>query len=239
MSARRKLALIGLGKMGRILAQLAPERGWQVVAMIGSVENRDGIGITASTLHGADVAIDFTAPNAAVANVRAAVAAGCPIVIGTTGWQHDLPAVSEWVERQRGALLAASNFSLGVNAFEQVVALAARLLAGAGGFDAHLVETHHAAKKDAPSGTAMMLRDAASPGWGSDIPITSVRCGSVPGTHEVVFDAPFETVTLTHTARDRRVFAEGALVAAAWLIGRRGVFTMRDVLTSRAEGRGP
>ena len=234
MTTRRKLALIGLGKMGRALAQLAPERGWDVVATIGGPENRDARGITPSFLENADVAIEFTTPDAAPSNVRAAVTAGCPIVVGTTGWQDQLASVAELVSARNGALLTAANFSLGVNAFEQIVAFASRLLAGVGGFDVQLVETHHAAKKDAPSGTAIMLRRAAAPGWSREIPITSVRTGSVPGTHEFTFDAPFETVTLAHAARDRRVFAEGALVAADWLIGRRGVFTMQDVLASRA-----
>lgn len=234
MTVRRKLALIGLGKMGRALAELAPERGWDVVAKIDSAGNRDARGITPESLGGADVAIEFTTPHAAPANVRAAVAAGCPIVVGTTGWADELASVSEFVSARKGALLSAANFSLGVNAFERIVALASRLLSGVGGFDIQLVETHHAAKKDAPSGTAVMLRRAAAPPWTREIPITSVRTGSVPGTHELIFDAPFETVTLTHSARDRRVFAEGALVAAAWLIGRHGVFTMQDVLASRA-----
>jgi 4-hydroxy-tetrahydrodipicolinate reductase len=232
MTARRKLALIGLGKMGRVLNQLAPERGWEIVATIASANNRNGSGITPHTLEGADVAIEFTVPNAAPANVRAAVGAGCPIVVGTTGWSAELSAVSEWVTTHHGAMLSAANFSIGVNAFEQIVAVASRLLASSGGFDAHLVETHHAAKKDAPSGTAVTLRASAAKAWLRDIPVTSIRTGSVPGTHEMIFDAPFETITLTHTARDRRVFAEGALVAAAWLIGRKGVFTMRDVLMS-------
>jgi 4-hydroxy-tetrahydrodipicolinate reductase len=224
--------------MGRILAQLAPERGWEVVAAIESRHNREGSGITTSSLTGADVAIDFSVPNAAPANVRAAAVAGCPIVVGTTGWNAELPAVCDFVNKRGGALLTAPNFSIGVNAFEQIVAFASRMLSGAGGFDAHLIETHHAAKKDAPSGTAIKLRAAARQEWPSDIPITSVRTGSVPGTHELIFDAPFEAVTLTHMARDRRVFAEGALVAAAWLIGRRGVFTMRDVLASGADDGG-
>ena len=239
MTARRKLALIGLGKMGRAVAQLAPERGWDVVTTIGGAENRDARGVTPSVLQGAEVAIEFTTPNAAPANVRAAVAAGCPIVVGTTGWEDQLAPISEFVAAHNGALLTAANFSLGVNAFEQIVALASRLLSGVGGFDAHLVETHHAAKKDAPSGTAIMLRRATAPAWPREIPTTSVRTGSVPGTHELIFDAPFETVTLTHTARDRRVFAEGALVAAAWIIGRRGVFTMRDVLASETRTGAP
>jgi 4-hydroxy-tetrahydrodipicolinate reductase len=228
MTSSRKVALIGMGKMGRVLDQLAPERGWEVVARIDGRTNQGARGITPATLNGADVAIEFTEPAAAAANVRASVAANCPIVVGTTGWSGELPALAEWVKQKGGALLTASNFSLGVNAFAQIVAVASHLLRGAGGFDAHLVETHHAAKKDAPSGTAITLRGATS--WPHEIPITSVRTGSVPGTHEFVFDAPFETITLTHAARDRRVFAEGALVAAAWLIGRTGVFTMTDVL---------
>lgn len=229
MTTRRKLAIVGLGKMGRAVEQLAPERGWDVVARIGVETNQGGKGITRESLAGAEVIVEFTAPEAAVPNVRAAVEAGCPIVIGTTGWLDRLPQMTDWVIQHRGALLAASNFSLGVNAFAEIVAFASRLLAGVGGFDAHLVETHHAAKKDAPSGTALMLRQAAM-AWPQEIPITSVRTGYVPGTHELIFDAPFETVQLIHVARDRRVFAEGALAAAAWLPGRVGVFSMRDVL---------
>jgi 4-hydroxy-tetrahydrodipicolinate reductase len=234
----RRLALIGMGRMGRVLAELAPERGWQVVARIDSSGNDRGRGITAESLAGADVAIEFTAPRATVANVKAAVVARCPIVVGTTGWNDELPALATWVGEHDGALLTAPNFSLGVNAFEQIVALASRLLATAPGFDAHLVETHHAAKKDAPSGTALTLARAGSQSWHGDIPISSVRTGNVPGTHELIFDAPFETIHLTHTARDRRVFAEGALVAAGWLIGRHGVYTMRDVLDTPVEAVG-
>jgi 4-hydroxy-tetrahydrodipicolinate reductase len=125
-----------------------------------------------------------------------------------------------------------------VNVFAQIVERAAALLAHAPGFDAHVVETHHSAKKDAPSGTAATLAKTASTQWGRDIPITSVRTGSVPGTHEIIFDAPFEQIRLEHIARDRRVFAEGALVAAAWLIGRHGVYSMRDVLGTFTEGKG-
>jgi 4-hydroxy-tetrahydrodipicolinate reductase len=216
--------------MGRAVEQLAPERGWDVVSRIDAAENRNGEGITRASLQGADAIIEFTTPDAAVPNVRAAVEAGCPIVVGTTGWLDELPAVSKWVMQHRGSLLTASNFSIGVNAFAEIVAFASKLLGNAAGFDAHLVETHHAAKKDAPSGTALTLRQAAA--WPHELPITSIRTGHVPGTHELIFDAPFETIQLTHVARDRRVFAEGALTAAAWLPGRVGVFSMRDVLGS-------
>jgi 4-hydroxy-tetrahydrodipicolinate reductase len=219
------LALIGTGKMGRALAQLAPERGFRVVAELGR-----GNLVSRESLNDAKVAIEFTTPNAAPANVRACAEAGCPVVVGTTGWYDQLPAVREDVLRMGGAMLAAPNFSLGVALFERVVVEAARLFRNVPGFDAHLIETHHAAKKDAPSGTAASLARAASTASGRAMPITSVRVGSVPGTHEIIFDAPFEQVRLTHEARDRRVFAEGALTAARWLVGREGAFTMQDML---------
>ena len=227
-AAHLRLAVVGMGRMGRAIAALAPERGWTVVATLGSADTRDGV--TPSQLNGADVAIEFTVPDAAPANVRALLAAGCPVVVGTTGWYDALPAISEEVRAARSAMLYAPNFSIGVNVFQRVVAEAARTIGAVPGFDAHLVETHHAAKKDAPSGTAIMLARAASDALGREVPVTSVRTGSVPGTHEIVFDAPFETVRLEHVARDRRVFAEGALLAARWLHGRTGVFGMQDVL---------
>lgn len=231
----RTLAIVGMGKMGRAVDGLASSRGWDVVARIGKEEAKRGI--TKDALGGANVAVEFSTPEAAAANVRAIIAAGCPVVVGTTGWYDELEAAQNDAREAGGALLTATNFSLGVNIFEQIVSLAAQLLHTATGFDAHLTETHHAAKKDAPSGTAQTLGRAASAAWGRDIPITSVRTGSVPGTHEFFFDAPFEQIHLEHIARDRRVFAEGALVAAGWLIGRRGVFTMRDVLgTSGTSG---
>ena len=236
-NSTKRLAIVGMGKMGHAIAELAPARGWDVVARLDEAEAARGI--TEELLRGADVAVEFTAPGAAVANIRAIVAAGCPVVVGTTGWYEALATVTHEVQVVDGALLTATNFSLGVNIFEQIVEVAARLLGRAPGFDAHLVETHHAAKKDAPSGTASTLANTASAAWGREIPITSVRTGSVPGTHEFVFDAPFEQIHLEHIARDRRVFAEGALVAAAWLIGRSGVFTMRDVLATPSSDRRP
>ena len=222
-----RLALIGMGKMGRALAQLAPERGFTVIATL-----HHGMPITRESLAGADVAIEFTTPDAAAANARACLAAACPVVVGTTGWYDQLPALRAEVERAGGALLTAPNFSIGVAIFDRVIAEAARLFDAVPGFDRHLIETHHAAKKDAPSGTAALLARTAEGASGAPMPITSVRTGSVPGTHEVVFDAAFEQVRLVHEARDRRVFAEGALTAARWLVehGDGGAFTMQDVL---------
>lgn len=223
-----RIAIVGVGKMGRAIAALAPERDFEVVATLDEAQTREGI--TRERLAGADVAIEFTMPAAAPANIRALADAGCPVVVGTTGWYDALPEVAAYVRERDAALLWAPNFSLGVNLFQRVVAEAARLFGAVPGFDAHLVETHHTAKKDAPSGTAIALEEAAARALGRPIPITSIRTGSVPGTHEFIFDAPFETVRLEHVARDRRVFAEGALVAARWLHGRRGVFEMKDVL---------
>jgi 4-hydroxy-tetrahydrodipicolinate reductase len=225
-----RLAIVGMGKMGRAIEQLAPERGCEVVARLDVTDTEKGI--DARALNGAQVAVEFTAPQSAAANVRGLLAAGVPAVVGTTGWYDALPAVAAEVTARGGALLTATNFSLGVNAFEQILAQAAAILAATGGFDAHMVELHHSAKKDAPSGTAHTLEQAAAKAWGKPIPITSVRTGSIPGTHEVIFDAPFETIRLAHVARDRRVFAEGAIVAAKWLVERKGVFTMRDVIRS-------
>lgn len=223
------LALIGMGRMGRALAALAPDHGFRVAAEIDATRP-DYEGITRESLRGAVVAIEFTTPDAAVDNVRACLQARCPVVVGTTGWYHELPALRAEVEGSGGAMLSAPNFSLGVAVFDRVVGEAARIMAGLPGFDAHLLEAHHAAKRDAPSGTAGALVRTAEAGLGRTVPVTSVRTGHIPGTHELIFDAPFEQIRLVHEARDRRVFAEGALVAARWLVGRRGVFTMRDVL---------
>jgi 4-hydroxy-tetrahydrodipicolinate reductase len=221
----RRLAIIGYGRMGRALRGLAVESGWTVSGVV----ERDQGGLSA--LAGADVAVEFTSPAAAVGNIRACLKQGCPVVVGTTGWYDALPEMEAEVRRSGGALLWAPNFSLGAVVLRHIVQDAARRLREVPGMDAHLIETHHAAKKDAPSGTALVLATAAEEAFGRAVPITSVRLGSVPGTHEVLFDAPFEQVRLEHVVRDRRVFAAGALLAAEWLIGRRGVFTLDDVLT--------
>jgi 4-hydroxy-tetrahydrodipicolinate reductase len=225
------VALVGMGRMGRTLQALAAERGMRVVATLDR-----GDAVTAASLGRADVAIEFTEPASAVGNARACLAAGVPVVVGTTGWLDALPGLESDVGRAGGRLLWAANFSVGVNAFLAIAAAAGRVLRDAG-FDAHLVETHHAAKKDAPSGTALALARAAAT-FGREIPTTSVRVGHVPGTHALIFDAPFEQLVLTHEARDRRVFAEGALVAARWLAAqpRPGVYTMQDVLAPPAPG---
>jgi 4-hydroxy-tetrahydrodipicolinate reductase len=224
-----RLALIGLGKMGRTIEQLASERGFEVVSRIDP-KGGDSPRVSRETLNRAEVAVEFSTPASAVGNIIAAVDAGCPVVVGTTGWYEKRDEVERAATENGVAILIAPNFSVGVAAFVQIVQAATRALRTAPGFDAHVIETHHSAKKDAPSGTAANLQKIAAAELGHAIPITSIRTGSVPGTHEFVFDAPFEQIRIEHVARDRRVFADGALLAAKWIIGRKGVFTMSDVL---------
>ena len=228
--SERSVAIIGDGKMGQAIRQLALEKGWKVAALIGESENAGGSGVGKTSLGGADVAVEFTQPDAAVANIAASLRAGVPVVVGTTGWYDALPEVTRIAKETGTGLLWSPNFSLGVNVMIELARYAGTLMRSLEGFDAHIVETHHSRKKDAPSGTAIAIGKAASDALDRPIPTTSVRTGSVPGTHELMFDGAFEQLSLTHVARDRRVFAEGALQAAGWLIGKKGVFTMRDVL---------
>ena len=232
MSAARRIAIIGDGKMASAVAQLAAERAITVVAHIGHADNPHGKGISRATLQSAEVAIEFTEPAAAITNATACIEAGCPVVVGTTGWYAELPTLQALLLSRGGSAFWAANFSLGANLLIALAREAGTRARGLPGWDAHIVETHHAQKKDAPSGTAIVIRQALAQGFGREVPIASVRTGSVPGEHEIIFDAPFEHVRLTHVARDRRVFAEGALAAADWLIGRSGLFTMSDLLHS-------
>jgi len=223
------IAVIGDGKMGRTIAQMVQERGWHLTAMLDAEHNQGGAGITRRALGDPDVAIEFTEPASAVPNIMACIHEGVPVVVGTTGWYGSLPVITEAANEEGATLLWAANFSIGVNLFVELARQAARIISKTD-FSAAMVETHHSAKKDAPSGTALAIANAMQGELGKELPVTSIRTGSVPGTHELIFDAPFEQIILRHEARDRRVFADGALRAAAWLKGKKGVFTMRDVL---------
>jgi 4-hydroxy-tetrahydrodipicolinate reductase len=227
-----RLALIGMGRMGRAIDELAMERGFRVVARLDTGETLRGL--AAVDLQDADVAIEFTEPESAVRNAAACLALGCPVVIGTTGWSAQRGELDAVIARTQCAALASPNFSLGVQLFLAFAEDAARRLRGIAAFDTHIIETHHVAKLDAPSGTGLAIAERVEVGLGHPVPITSVRVGSVPGTHEVVFDAPFEQIRLTHEARDRRVFADGALAAARWLAAQRApaLYSMQDVLRS-------
>ena len=222
-----RIALAGVGRLGREIVALAPARDVEVVATFG---RDDALSASALQSCGADVVIDVSVAEAVEANVDACVTAGIPVVVGVTGWHDTAPRILDRVLERHGGMLIAPNFSVGAALFTAAVADAARRFSSTLGFDAALVETHHAMKRDAPSGTARSLAAAARASRGADVPVSSVRVGHVPGIHTLVLDAAFEQVTLTHEARDRRVFADGALLAARWMRGRRGSFTMNDVV---------
>ena len=219
-----KLLIVGYGKMGHMIDQMAQDLGMEVVGRVD--EGRD-------EWAAADVAIDFTTADALVKNFPAYIERKLPVVIGTTGWSAHALQFREQAERADLGVVASANFSIGVNIFQLVVTEAARLMRQQPQYGAWIHELHHAAKRDAPSGTAILLRDSMTDaGFGRGIDMSSSRVGSIPGTHTVGFDGPSDTIELTHAARDRRGFAGGALVAARWLQGRRGWFTMADVLRS-------
>jgi 4-hydroxy-tetrahydrodipicolinate reductase len=221
--------------MNRAIAQLAVERGHVIHTLVSGAENRGGAALTAARLTGADLAIEFTRPESAVANLVALAALRMPVVTGTTGWPDRLPEVAAAVTAHRSALLHSPNFSVGVQLYLRAARDLAQQFAGRAGFDGFVVESHHAAKRDAPSGTGLALQAALRAADGArDFPITSVRGGHIPGTHEVCYDAPFESIRFVHEARSRQVFAAGALLAAEWLAGREGVFTFDQMLFGEA-----
>ncbi len=224
MSTQTRIAIIGDGKMGKAISALAAENGCEIVAMIGEGQQVE------EALKDAEVAIEFTQPDAAIQNIRRCLAAHIPVVVGTTGWYDHLTEIEGEVGRSGSALLWSANFSVGVNVMIQLARKAGELLAGSDAFEVIMEEVHHTEKKDAPSGTAKVIAGAIRDTLGKEIPISSMRTGTVVGTHTLSFKGKFEEITLTHVAHDRRVFAEGALRAAKWLKGRKGVFTMGDVL---------
>lgn len=226
-----RIVIVGNGRMGRAVAALAEERGHTVHAIIGRDENHSGRALTPERLKGADVAVEFTRPEAAAGNVTRLIEAGIPTVTGTTGWDAELSQVISLVKRTQGALLHAANFSIGVHLFLRAARELGRQLAGREGFDAFILEEHHAAKRDAPSGTARLLQSRLREAdGGREFPITSIRAGTTPGTHLVAYDGRFERIELSHLARGREGFAAGALAAAEWLPGRPGVHRFEDML---------
>jgi 4-hydroxy-tetrahydrodipicolinate reductase len=242
------IALIGYGKMGREIERAAVARGITVGPVFDDTNNADGKGLTRAALKGVDVCIDFSTPGACLANIRAAANAGVNIVVGTTGWYDKLPQAKKIVRAKKTGLLYAPNFSLGMNVFTRLAAAAAEYFDNFPMYDAAVSEVHHTGKADSPSGTALLLGQAildhmkrkkvmlTAPARGPIKPgqlhVTSTRLGSVVGTHEIVFDSDADSVTLVHAAKNRSGFALGALVAAEWLNGRRGCYTMNDVLES-------
>lgn len=226
-----KLLLVGHGKMGRMVESLAPEFGFEVAGVVDPMSPRHGGGPDSDKWNDIDVAVDFSAPDVVAQNAPILARRGINLVIGTTGWAKDEASVRDAVTAGNVGAVVAPNFSTGVVLFEAIVRHAASLFAPHADFNAYAWEAHHAAKKDAPSGTALQLKKAMEQaGYPRPIDVSSTRAGFIPGTHTIGFDGPAETITLTHTARDRSGFARGALTAAKWVVGKRGWFTMKDVL---------
>jgi 4-hydroxy-tetrahydrodipicolinate reductase len=233
MTGLRSMMILGTGAFGRSIAEQATVRGITSVQLVGRAENEAGRALTTDRLRGIDVVIDVSTAANVIEHATACLRAGSKLVIGTTGWSDRLPELGTLVRQHDGAVLHASNFATGVHRLTALLREADRLFPLEAGYATAMVETHHAAKRDAPSGTARQLAAVLR----RPTPVTSVRVGQVPGTHELIIDGAFEQLRIVHEVRDRRLFAAGALDAADWLARTRtrGLFTMHDVL-SHGEG---
>src|ERR1700741_993236 len=221
-----KIALIGFGVMGQLVAAEAKKAGDEVGAVFTSKE-----AVLTEKLAGHDVAIDSSFGEAVLKNIEACARAKVALVEGTTGWKQQEPTARELINEHSGAMVYGANFSIGVNVFYRIAKHAAALFAAVDGYAPFIEEAHHSRKRDAPSGTALKLQELMSEYLGPDIPTSSTRAGNIPGTHRVGFDSEADQVLLTHTARSRQGFASGALLAAHWIAGRTGVFEFGDVIS--------
>lgn len=233
-----KLVLFGGGAMGRLVSTRAKDDGDEVSLVLTSRDATRPADELADLLRGHDAAIDFSVADAVLGNVTACARAGLPLVEGTTGWNRHEPQVRQIVAEHGGALIYGANFSIGVNLFYGIVARAAELFQPSPDYAPFIEEAHHSRKRDAPSGTALRLRDLLA-SVGHDPPIASTRAGHIPGIHRVGFDSVSDQVLLTHTARSREGFATGSLVAARWIQGRKGTYEfstmINEILTARHE----
>jgi 4-hydroxy-tetrahydrodipicolinate reductase len=231
-----KLALIGHGAMGQLVAAQAKKAGDEIALMVTSGDSQLAADRLSDKLRDCDVAIDFSVGEAVPRNIEACVLAGVPIVEGTTGWKNHEAEIKRLVIEKGGTLVYGANFSIGVNVFYRIVANAANLFSKVDGYAPFLEEAHHARKRDAPSGTALRLRELMTEQLQAEIPTSSTRAGFIPGTHRVGFDSEADQITLTHIARSREGFAAGALLAARWVAGRKGVFEFSEVVESVLKG---
>jgi 4-hydroxy-tetrahydrodipicolinate reductase len=220
------ILILGRGKTGSLVAEVGRQRGHHVNAL-GTADNPKASGLTGTRLAPVDVVIDFTTPSAVVANIEACVQARKCIVVGTTGWYGEIARIREMVEQAGSGLLYAANFSIGINLFFEVARSAAAALQHQ--YFGQIFERHHVQKKDAPSGTAVTLQQTIQDSSGTELEIISFREGDVVGMHELVLDSPNDTIYLCHDAKSRRGFAEGAVRAAEWLVGKKGFFDFKDV----------
>ena len=227
-----KIALIGYGAMGKLIRALAEEKGHEIGVIIDEADANLFAGEVAAKLKGSDVAIDFTVGIAVPRNVEACIKARVPVVVGTTGWLEDRSLIENIVREGDGAMVFGANFSIGVNLFYQVAEFAAELFAKFPEYEVFIEEQHHSRKKDAPSGTALKLKEVVSKHV--DVgDVAATRAGNIPGTHRVGFDGPADQILLTHAARSREGFALGAIMAAEWIVGKKGFFDFTEIFQDR------
>ena len=225
-----KLALIGYGAMGQLVANQARALGDEIGATLTSGDAARTVDEVVALLRGHDAAIDFSLGAAVARNAEACARAGVALVEGTTGWKENEAEVRRLVDEHDGALVYGANFSIGVNVFYRIVSHAAKLMAGLDQYEAFIEEEHHSRKRDAPSGTALKLKELMAEHINVEIPIASTRAGYIPGTHRVGFDSAADQITLTHMARSREGFAAGALLAARWIVGHKGIYEFGKVI---------
>lgn len=226
-----RIALIGgRGKMGRLIAHLAKEQGDEVAVIVDESEANFSAAELSEALKGVDVAIDFSITEAVKRNVEACMLANVPLVEGTTGWNAEKENVRKIVEEKNGAFVFGANFSIGVNLFYRLVNHAAELFSKIEGYETFIEEQHHSRKKDAPSGTALKLKDIVAVHIKKDFSVAATRAGNIPGTHRVGFDGLADQILLEHTARSREGFASGALLAAKWIQGKKGFYEFTQVI---------
>lgn len=221
-----KIALIGYGKMGRIIETLATEKGDEIVARIDETNSEDLI----EQLKLAEVAIDFSNAEAVGKNVEACIESNIPLVEGTTGWNAEKDEIKNLIETKNGAFVFGANFSVGVNLFYRIADFASELFAKFDDYEAFIEEQHHSKKLDAPSGTALKLKEIVENNIKKDFSVSATRAGRIPGTHRVGFDGTADQILLEHFARSREGFASGAILAAHWIVGKKGFYEFTDVM---------
>lgn len=235
-----KIAILGYGKMGKTIEQLALENGHEIIL---KVDDSNAVSWTNQQLQNADVAIEFTNPESAIKNIKRCLESSVPVVCGTTGWLEKIDEVKEKCHAENGGFFYASNFSIGVNIFFELNKILAKMMNDYPQYKITMEEIHHTQKLDAPSGTAITLAEGIienvdrksqwvkeSNSSMEELPIFSKRIEKVPGTHQIKYDSPIDTIEIKHTAHSRLGFAKGALLAAEWMVGKKGIYGMKDLL---------
>ena len=232
-----KIALIGRGAMGKLIERLATEKGHEIGVAIDDADASLSASDLAGKLKGVEVAIDFTTASAVRRNVEACVEAGVSLVEGTTGWNAERDVIQKIVTDGDGSFVFGANFSIGVNLFYRIVDHASELFAKFAEYETFIEEQHHSRKKDAPSGTALKIKDIVAKHITKDFSVSATRAGNIPGTHRVGFDGPADQILLEHTARSREGFAYGAILAAEWIIGKKGFYEFGAVMDEICQNR--